>query len=296
LAAGLGSSLSSAETPHFVDLTPQFWTAYTAAEGASDRANLLIDRYFEPNAVVYSAAEIKITREKVATWLKTFDPMAGDVRRLCAAFPSEFAAHEKRFRRTFPDFDLANAPVFFLPSLYTFDGHPAPYLGKTVLFLGVDGIVRYHGANADLAVLLDHESFHLYQAQSKLAVFSDDAPPLYSGVWTEGTATYVSQALNPTASHLHVLLDDQPLAAAKPELVKRMAAMMLDRLDSRSESDAKMFFSAGWVGDIPARGGYLLGLLVAQHAANRMSLRRMAGLRADEMREVVSTGLKVLAA
>lgn len=280
----------------YIDLMPDFWNAYTQAEGAADRAQALQDSFFAPHHQIYAAAGLKPRTERIARWLPDFDVMAADVRRIVADFPAIHAAHTGRFAEAFPDFDRTRAPIYLLPSLFAFDGHLEPGDGQLPLFIGADGLVRYHGTSPDLAVFLDHESFHLYQSQIAPEVMLDPAPPVYAMLWTEGAASYVSERLNPDAALLHVLLDDVHLAGANAATRRELAAAILAVLDSTREADALRFFSAGATGPWPARGAYLVGLEVARRIGRNLPLAQLPRLQGAALRGRLARELAALAA
>jgi len=280
----------------YVDLMPDFWQAYDQANAAVDRAQALQESFFAPHAGVYAAAGLKTGTERIARWLPDFDAMAADVRRLMAGFPAIHAAHARRFAEAFPDFDQARAPIYLLPSLFSFDGHLEPGGDVLPLFIGADGMVRYHGPTPDLAVFLDHESFHLYQSQLAPAAMLDPAPAVYVMLWTEGAATYVSERLNPNAALLHVLLDDAHLADADATTRRELAAALLASLDSTQEADALRFFSAGQKGPLPARGGYLIGLEVARRIGRDLPLAQLPRLQGTLLRDRLARELAAIAA
>ncbi|MCW4453748.1 hypothetical protein OK348_02920 [Flavobacterium sp. MXW15] len=280
----------------YVDLMPDFWEAYARAEGAADRVQALQDSFFAPHHAIYAAAGLKPRAERIARWLPDFDAMAADVRRIVGDFPAVYAAHATRFADAFPDFDRTHAPIYLLPALFAFDGHLEPGGEQLPLFIGADGLVRYHGASPDLAVFLDHESFHLYQSQVAPEVMLDPTPPVYAMLWTEGVATYVSERLNPDAALLHVLLDDARLAEADAATRRELAAAILAALDSTREADALRFFSAGATGAWPARGGYLIGLEVARRIGRELPLAQLPRLQGSALRERLARELATLAA
>jgi len=279
--------------PH--DLMPAFWAAYDSAATSNDRVAALEAGFFAPHRALYRDAGLDPTRERIARWLPAFDAIAGDVRRLGTTFPASYARHAQHFREYFPDFDRAHAPIYLLPSLFAFDGHLQPAGGRLPLFIGPDGIVRYHGAGADLSVFLDHESFHLYQAQVNPDLSLDEAPPVYVGLWIEGAATWVSERLNPGAPLLHVLLDDPALAAADAATLRGLAAAMLAALDSTADEEMTRFFSAGYSGPGPARGGYLVGLHVARAIGAHMPLAQVPRIPRAQLRGLVREELVRLA-
>ena len=284
----------------YVDLMPDFWRAYDAAQGQADRPAALIEAFFTPNAEVYAGAGLKPAVPRITKWLAAFDPMAPEVRRLTGQFPALYAGHVRHFATAFPDFRRDQAPIYLMPSMFSFDGHLQPWRGKMPLFIGLDGIVRYHGADADLSVFLDHEAFHLYQAQAQAKVDPqiglDDPEPLYASVWREGVATYVSGQLNPKASRLHVMLDDKPVDEASPEVIAAGARDLLAHLDSVADEDQARFLSAGYKGPTPGRLGYRIGFEVARAAGHRLSLAQLAAVRRKPLRELMARELKLLAA
>ena len=76
-----------------------------------------------------------------------------------------------------------------------------------MLMLGLDGIAKFHGADAHLAATFSHELFHVYHFQVNPLPRDADQVQLYRLVWQEGLATYVSKVLNPDASLADTLLD-----------------------------------------------------------------------------------------
>ena len=298
VAAGAAGPVRAGEGG-YVDLMPDFWRAYDAAQGQPDRAAALIETFFTPKAEIYAGAGLKPAGPRVTKWLAAFDPVAPDVRRLTVQFPTRYAGHVRRFAKAFPDFRRDQAPIYLMPSMFSFDGHLQPWRGKVPLFIGLDGIVRYHGADADLSVFLDHEAFHLYQAQVQAKVDPqlglDDPEPLYASVWREGVATYVSGRLNPMASRLHVMLDDKPVDDASAQVVAAGARDLLDHLDSTADPDQARFLSAGYKGETPARLGYRIGFEVARSAGRRLSLAQLAAVPRKLLRDLMARELKVLA-
>jgi len=298
VAAALASRLPAARAAdgaEYIDLMPDFWRAYAQAAGASDRVQSLQDGFFSAHAAVYAAAGLKTGRERIARWLPQFDAMNADVQRVVADFPAVYAAHARRFAAAFPDFDRKRAPIYLLPSLFAFDGHLEPGGDSLPLFVGADGLVRFHGTTPDLAVFLDHESFHLYQSQLAPALMLDPSPPVYVTLWTEGVATYVSERLNPDAALLHVLLDDTQLAGADARTRRELAAAILPVLDSTQEADALPFFSAGAKGRWPARGGYLIGLEAARRIGRDLPLAQLPRLQGTALRERLAIELAAIA-
>lgn len=280
------------------ELMPEFWRVYTATRDKGDpfQRGLLIGRQFLlPNAAVYTAAGFnggshgRFYDNRVAQWLDRFDSMVPAIRTLSDRAHAAWSAHERRFRMHFPGYRPTN-PIWFLVSLFAFDGYTRQWQGRQMMFFGLDGIVEQHGSTPDLKVLFDHEGFHLYQMQvNPLA-----AATLWARLWREGLATYASQRLNPDAALSDVLIS-QDLAAAPPGLVSRAAADALANLDELEGPVAHRLFDLGYTGDLPARTGYLLSLHVAQRAGATRTLDGLARLSTEDARAIVRAELAKLA-
>ncbi|WP_031370048.1 hypothetical protein [Lysobacter antibioticus] len=294
LLAAAGGAIA-AEAPGPIDLMPKFWQAYDETRDADDRARALAATFFSEHAEVYAGAGLKPTPERLGKWLPDFDAMAGQVRKLSAGFGHHYRRHVRHFQVEFPDFRRERAPIYLMPSLFGFDGHLRPWQDKLPLFIGIDGIVRYHGADANLSVFLDHESFHLYHAQVLPDLIVDDDPPVYGSLWSEGIATYVSERLNPDASLLQVLLDDRKLAQADAATVRDLAAGLLKVLDSVAPDDSNRYFSAGHKGPEPARGGYLVGLILARRIGRDLPLAQLPQVPTPKVRLLLEQHLAELA-
>jgi len=303
LAAGLSlvaqRRLVAATAPTaLTDLMPRFWRVYDrdASAPLPARVNRLRSDFIASQQTIYDrAGMVRITAEELTTWLPRFDAMADEVRSLHRGFAAAFDTHMHGFTRAFPDFDAASAPVFVLPSLFRFDAHLESHESSLPLFFGLDGVVRYHGNHADLGVLFAHEFFHCYQAQKNPSLSLDPQAPVYGALWLEGVATYVSERLNPDASLLHVLLDDDELLRRGPAYRRKMALALLDRIDSRRDADLAAFFASGYRGEWPARAGYYVGLLAARNIGRSLDMVQMAALSTPQVREQLVEQLKQLA-
>lgn len=137
-----------------------------------------------------------------------------------------------------------------------------------------------------------HELFHTYHAAA-LAGCSNDT--VWVRLWSEGLATYVSQVLNPGADDKALLLDMPAGLAARTRLVLGPALAQLESvLDSEDGAVTAGLFSLGG-GDatgLPARRGYLLGLLVAQEAAKDHGMQQLAKLDCKAARALVGSALR----
>lgn len=273
----------------FEDHMPDFWRHY-APEGPPElRGRALIDRFFQPKIELMRGAGIG--RVDLVRWLAAFDPIAPAVRRLSEAMPAAWAEAVRRFARVLPDF-APEAPVQAMVSFLWFDARVRPWRGRASLFLGLDGVVAFNGAGTDPGVLLAHECFHLYHHQVNAGLVLPGGDPLWLGIWKEGLAVHASAVLHPEASRVAVLLGERVLAEASPELVRRMAREALPVLGATEGAARAPFLAYGHRGALPQRGGYLLGLLVAERLGT--DLMALARVPMQEAERLVRSGLERL--
>lgn len=167
------------------------------------------------------------------------------------------------------------------------DAGPRSLAGRDVLVFGVDLMAKLHGDD-DESAFFQHELFHLYHQR----LLGDcDSGKVWSSLWKEGLATYVSQQLNPGASERELLLD---FPAGMP--ARTRAAQLGSVLDSEDATT--------WGGlvhtrtpdgaELPGRRGYYLGSLLAQEAGKHDSLQELARLDCGRARSVVQAALRSL--
>lgn len=276
------------------DLLPTFWPIYNSShnESIEARARALIAGYFQPHAAVHQGAGIG--RVDLGRWLAIFDPISDEVRRLSAAFPQTWREQVERFRQHLPDAG-DDARVTIMLSFLNFDARVRLWHDKLALFVGLDGVVAIHGRGADLAVLLDHESFHLYHHQVNPSLILPGGDTIWLGIWKEGLAVYACRVLNPRRSHLQILLGDRDLAAITPETLRKIARELPPVLAAADGQTRARYLSYGYRGDIPARNGYALGLAIAERVARGRSLGELARIPAPEIEKLVREEIAALA-
>ena len=279
------------------DCMPDFWAAYDASrsEVLEIRTQSLLEQFFDRHAADYRRAGVKATAKTVSSWLPKFDAMESQVRSVHRNFGKGYVNAIQRFEAALPDFDAAASPVGLLPSLFQFDAHLQPDGRRLPLYFGPDGIVRYHGVDADLDVLFSHELFHCYQAQKNPSMSLDAQMPAFANLWIEGVATYASERLNPKASLLHVLLDDAELIRIDAPTRHRAAQTLLARMDETDDATMAAFFQTSYRGEWPSRTGYYLGLLAARRMGEHLSLPQMAAMPTDQVRATLRPILRELA-
>lgn len=295
MAAGaLGARGAAAAGRGYVDLMPGYFRVFDDAADLTPqgRAQAVMDRFVTPHLDLYQHAGLKnLDPDRIARALAKTAPMLPRMRALHHEFPRLFVANQRQFAKAFLDFSSTASPVYLMPSFLRFDGHLEPNGKVLPLYLGLDGAVFYHGVKGDLGVLLAHELFHCFHAQVSPGIAFDPESPLWKSLWSEGLATYVSEKLNPDASRLHVLLDAEDLERRGDDFVRPWAKRLVERFGSNDDEAAKALFSAGYKGPEPARGGYLVGLLVARKLGEGRSLRQLAGLTSEEAEPLVRAEL-----
>jgi hypothetical protein len=174
-----------------------------------------------------------------------------------------------------------------------------PYREGRALLVGVDWFAN--NANEDLKVLFAHEIFHLYHQQQEPEEFAEYLGPaaapmtLYKILWTEGLATYVSHALNPSASMLDIFPGDKELIEKGPALLATFAPEMIKKMDSKSPNEAAKFFGydpARKGAEFPSRFGYYLGMRVAEKLSAKYTLTQLAHLHGEELKSEIDSALR----
>jgi hypothetical protein len=196
-------------------------------------------------------------------------------------FDADLPRYLAGFKTAFPDYQLTS-DIYVLHSLGEMDGGTRTLNGKNVLIFGIDGIdgmVRYHAAGSDPSAFFHHELFHTYH-EKVMEACDGDVAPVWTGLWMEGLAVYVSRVLNPNANDEELELVF-PRGSAEPTRKAARAGMM--HLETVLEStDPKVIgalFSTGKDDTgLPPRRGYYLGYLVAQEAGKRHSMQELATL------------------
>jgi hypothetical protein len=137
------------------------------------------------------------------------------IRSLARRFAALHSGIEEQFVQTFPDFRPSRTTIYLTVSRFRFDGK-VPQDHWNSLLLAFDGVAKFHGGNAPVAVIFSHELFHLYHFQINPPPANPDQLPLYRLIWQEGLACYVSSVLNPAAPLRDILFDPR-LAVEGPK-------------------------------------------------------------------------------
>lgn len=291
-AAYPGSLRANSACPGTDDLMPAFWAAYDRDPGGEPlaRARTLIAEYFTPHIETYRGAAIG--RVDLVRWLARFDPMAADVRRLSARFAALWCARLAHFQTVLPD-AAQSVPAVAFVSFFNFDAATRLWRGRVTLFFGLDMMAMLHGEA--VTPLLDHERFHLYHHEVNPSLILPGGDPLWLGIWKEGLAVHATAVLDPAATRRAVFLGDETLAAAGPDLFRRIAAELPERLHETASHHRSRYLAYGYRGDIPARSGYALGRAIVERAAQGRGLAELARISAAEVEAIVRREVAALA-
>jgi hypothetical protein len=295
------ATAASAATYDVIDLMPDFWAFWAAAEGKplDEQKRLLKSMLVDRQPSIYAANVLTLDsdmpldtalNERFERWLPLISPHIETMKKVSTRIASDLPEYEKSFRETFPDMSYSGK-VYFMSSFGGFDGAVRTVNGERTLLFGVDMIAYVYGEHADPQPFFHHELFHIYHSQ----FLNEDDDRLFLSLWREGLATYVAKSLNPTAAGVNLFglpLDTPQRAQAMlPQLVSELR----ESLDSTSpETYARFFFGKSAQAEVPARSGYYVGYLLAQKIGEGRQLRELARMQAPEIRTAIENGLREL--
>jgi hypothetical protein len=230
----------------------------------------------------------------IEAYIKNFPAIREAYLRKTQQFESELPRYIAGFKTWFPDYEPAG-DIYVLHSLGEMDGGTRTIDGRNYLIFGIDGMVRYHGSGNETA-FFDHELFHTYHYKAMSAC---DDERIWSSLWQEGLATYVSKVMNPTADDKELLLYFPDRMSERTKTVLPAAFDHLEKVLDNSDhaTYASLFNTSSQDGTgLPPRRGYYLGFLVAQEAAKKHDVRELAKLSCDQARELVYSTVHALRA
>jgi hypothetical protein len=278
------------------DLIPDLYKFLRIAPVEKEsRAKLFLQLMIRPHPEIYGRPQIfKTDIGTLEQYLDGLKACLPAIEHLHRRFEEQRASIQAKFLAAFPDFDSSKARVYLMLSLFRFDGK-IPHDNPRMLLLGMDGLAKFHGADARLPVILSHELFHVYHFQVNPLPRDIDEVELYRLIWQEGLATYVSQMLNPDASLAAVLLDPR-LAEEGPKFVPMVAHSLLPQLKAKDDATTVRYLSYKRGGQIPARMGYLIGYEIARRTAATHQITELARLRGRPLLNLVRREIENLAA
>jgi hypothetical protein len=234
-----------------------------------------------------------MTRDDSERYLAELEKRRFAIRSLARRFAAIHSDVEERFLQIFPDFRPSRTTVYLTVSRFRFDGK-VPHDHWNNLLFAFDGVAKFHGGNAPVAVIFSHELFHLYHFQISPPPADPDQVPLYRLIWQEGLACYVSKLLNPSAPFGDILFDPR-LAAEGPKFVKSVSRRLLRDLLSTDDLETAEYLNYRTTGSTPPRMGYLIGYQIAANLATQRSLTELAHLRDPELRFIMRREVRRLA-
>jgi hypothetical protein len=230
---------------------------------------------------------------RIAGAIKRYPDLRDSYLKKAHEFGAKLPRYVADFQQRFPDYRLPGS-VWFLHSLGEMDGGVRDFGGKSYLIFGADSMARLHG-DGDEAAFFHHELFHTYH-QPRLTACSDES--VWSRLWVEGLATYVSHQMHPQASEKELLLDFPTGMAertrAQLPTAWRQLAEVLESTDD--DINASLFQMRSKDVTLPARRGYYLGYLVAQDAGRTSTLDDLARLDCAAAHDLVTRTVRKLAA
>lgn len=237
----------------------------------------------------YEGKRTQAERDKqIAAAYAEFPAMRDAFRRKVARFTQDLPRYTDSFRKMFPDY-VPKGDLYFVHSLGEMDGGKRTFKGQSYFIFGADVMVKVHG-NGDEAGFFHHELFHDYHEMGC------KQQTIWSSLWAEGLAAYVSKVMNPDMDYAGLLLDyPHGMVADTEKELERAFAHLADKLESEDrEVYAGLFTRKVDQTGMPARRGYYLGYLVAQEAARTRDLHALAKLQCAEVRKVVVESLERL--
>jgi Predicted Zn-dependent protease (DUF2268) len=278
------------------DLVPSLFRCFDAfPTEKQQRVRLFADEVIQSHPEIYRRPDVfKTDPPTLEKYLDQVTPYLSAIRKIHARFIKECEPIEESFCARFPDFNRSQAAIYLMLSLFRFDGK-IPHDNPRALFLGLDGLAKFHGASVPLDVILSHELFHLYHFQVNALPTPIDTIPLYRLIWQEGLATYASASMNPKATMADVLLDPR-LARDGPKYVPAVARTLVTQLESTDDEATARYLSYRRGSEIPSRMGYLIGYDIVARLAPTRSLTELARLRGQRLLSLMRQQVRGLAA
>jgi hypothetical protein len=277
----------------------EFWRRATGAT-PEQQSRAFEELLRAPHPTLYTSAVLGLEEplsrsvpERLAKMAKMrkFLPDPARVEEVRRTLEADLQESAVQFRKTFPGFAVKR-PISLVCSLGAFDGGTRKVEGASMLVFGPDVIAAIRPRGFNLRPFLEHELFHVHHE----ALLPDAPETLVQSLWEEGLATFVSEALNPGATHEEISVTDPLIAAATPR-IPELASRLLGHLDEPDSGPVyKQFFYGSLEGasDVPPRSGYLLGWKIAEAAGKTRSLAQLAAMTPAESRALVEGALRAM--
>lgn len=279
------------------DFTPDFWRFWEAAQNqpVEQQARLWQQLYVSRHQAVFNDLAAPCKDQWNADWARTrylpdLPRVVPAIRALVADLPQQLEKANSRFLKMFPDMNWTG-DIYVMASGYCFTGRSQMIQGRGALLFGVDGIAAL--GQKDLIPGMQHELFHRYHRQF-FEFEGSSAYPLWTALWAEGMASYVSQLLNPSASEIDLAQVPLGMVQQVNERRSQLAADFLNRFESTANKDATLYFNDVHSKDnlVPARAGYQLGVLVIRELSKEYSIQTIAHWSQAEVKPKLHAALK----
>lgn len=283
------------------DLTPDFWRFWEAAQNqpVEQQAQLWQQLYVSRHQAVFDDLATACKDQWDAGWArKHYFPalprLVPEIRTMVAGLSQQLEEANHRFLKTFPDMRWSG-DIYVMASGYCFTGRSQMIQGRGALLFGVDGMSSL--GQKDLIPGMQHELFHRYHRQF-FDFEGSSGYPLWTTLWAEGMATYVSELLNPSASEIDLAQVPLGMVRQVNDRRRQLAADFLQRFESTEQKDATLYFNDINSKDalVPARGGYQLGALAIRELAKEYSIQTMAHWSQAEAKPKVHAALERVSA
>jgi len=286
LLAALGLLFSgTVAAAEFRDLTATFTATWDATQQLPEpqRVAAMKQALMAQYPEFYGRGEAAQQDARISRAIKRFPAIRAAYLEQAQRFSAAMQQHLQTFNAVFPDFRLT-VPTELVHSLGEMNGGTRELNGKTHLIFGADMIAALD-PKGDAAPLFHHELFHVLHQQH----FTCSEDIVWSHMWIEGLATYVSAVMNPQANEKELLLDyPAGMASATRAQLPDAWAQLNTVLDSADEKVNEDLFSMGDKTDkLPPRRAYYLGYLIAKDAAKTHDLPALAKLDCKQVRALV---------
>ncbi len=271
LCALLIGAVPAPQSIKIVDIMPAFWRVWDGHYTDAQRVQAFKEQVVLPNLAVYMYHEFYsnlATDASIEDYFRRVRPYIPAMRTIDARIQTQMPAEIDNVRKALPDFDPQSIyAIYVMPSLLHFNGQVHDMFDKAGVFFGVDGLAEFDGADVNFGVDLAHELFHIYQYE-KYAGKRPAETPTWQDVWIEGSAAYASEKIASNATKADAL--GNQLASADASTTHKLACLVDTGWMSPSDDD---LINAGkHPGELPPRGGYLVGYLATEQLAKSMSL------------------------
>jgi hypothetical protein len=272
---------SPAPTFEIHDFTPDFWRFWEAAqnEPVERQAQLWQQLYVTPHQAVFNDLAVACKEQWDAAWSRThylpgLPPVIPAIRTMVSGLTQQLEQANRRFLKAFPDMRWSG-DIYVMASGYCFSGRAQMIQRRSALLFGVDTMAAL--GQKDLIPGMQHELFHRYHHQF-FDYEANSAYPLWTTLWVEGMAQYVSELLNPSASEIDLAHVPAGMVQQVDSRRGQLAADFLHRFESTEQKDVTVYFNDIDSKDalVPARGGYELGVLAVRDLSKQYSIQTIA--------------------